>query len=333
MAAEAPRQHRLLVPPEAAGQRLDMWLAAQTGLATRSQIKLACDAGLILAGGSRAKASLRLKGGESVELLVYPLPGAAPSGATGAEPEDIPLDVVYADDDLVAVNKAPGMVVHPAAGHRGGTLVNAVLHRFPGSTWPGQLGRAGIVHRLDRDTSGLILVARNAGAHEGLSRQFRDRTLEKSYLALVAGSVTAGGRIEAPVGRHPRDRKRMSTAPRRGRAAASSYEPLEHFGRAATLLLVRPHTGRTHQIRVHLASRGWPVVGDRVYGPSPSALAKRAGPGRQLSLLLAMMARQALHAWKLAFTHPGSGERLELEAPLAPDIAALLDALRQAAAC
>ncbi len=334
MAAEAdPPARRIPVPREVAGPRLDLWLAREAAVATRSQVKLACEAGLVLIEGRPAKAGYTLKGGELLELLAYPLPGALPGRGRTAEPEDIELDVVHADDDLVAVNKAPGMVVHPAAGHPGGTLVNAVLHRFPGSAWPGEPGRAGIVHRLDRDTSGLILVARNTEAHENLSRQFRERSIDKSYLALVAGRVRSGGRIEAAVGRHPRDRKRMSTGARRGRPAASSYEPVEHFGRAATLLLVRPHTGRTHQIRVHLASRGWPVVGDRVYGPAPSRLLKVAGAERRLGKLLAMMGRQALHAWKLAFEHPSTGRRLLLEATPAPDMAALLEALRREASC
>ena len=328
MADEAHWQpRRLLVPTAAAGRRLDLWLSREAGLATRSQVKLACEAGLILVDDGPAKASLLLRGGEALCVTAYPLPGAMPATGRAAEPEDIPLDIIHADSDLVAVNKVPGMVVHPAAGHPGGTLVNAILHHFPGSRWPGQPGRAGIVHRLDRDTSGLILVARNAEAHESLSRQFRERRIEKSYLALVAAKVTAAGTIKAPIGRHPRDRKRMSTAARLSREAASSYEPLRAFGQAATLLLVRPRTGRTHQIRVHLASKGWPVVGDRVYGPAPARLVQGRGDERRLGKLLAMMTRQALHAWKLVLEHPRTGKRLELEAPLAPDMAALLEVL------
>ena len=240
--------------------------------------------------------------------------------------EDIPIDVVYADRELVVVNKAAGMVVHPAAGHRRGTLLNAILHRFPAAQLPGSPERAGIVHRLDRDTSGLIVVARTVEAHEGLARQFRERRVIKEYLALVAARVRDSGEIDEGIGRHPRDRKKMSTSARRARSAVTVFEPLEQLG-PATLLLVRPRTGRTHQIRVHLAARGMPVVGDRVYGASAAPGPRGRGAGKAAAIL-GRMERQALHAWKLELSHPSTGRSLALEAPLPPDMASVLEDLR-----
>ncbi len=243
-------------------------------------------------------------------------------------PQPIPLEVLYEDEHLVAINKAPGLIVHPGAGHRDGTLVNALLHRFPRARWPNAPERAGLVHRLDRETSGVILVARTVAAHEALSRQFRTRTVAKSYLALVRGAVPAAGRIEVAIGRHPRDRKRMSVGSGRGRDATTAYEPIERFG-VATLLLVSPRTGRTHQIRVHLASRGWPVVADPLYGvlSSRAVSAWRARWGERAEAL-ASMPRQALHAWRIRFLHPIMQSELEIEAPLPTDFASVLERLR-----
>lgn len=307
-----------VVAPEAAGERIDRWLAGQDGAPTRSQISQSADAGRLRVDGKTAKPSYRLRGGENVE---FEPPEPTPSEA--AVPQAIEIDVLYEDDAIVAVNKAPGMVVHPAAGNRDGTLVNAILHRYATTDWPNQAERAGIVHRLDRDTSGVILVARTVAAHEGLAEQFRERRIDKQYLALVRGKVPGAGRIEDPIGRHPRDRKKMSTSSRVSRSAVTDFEPLESFERA-TLVLARPKTGRTHQIRVHLAARGWPIVGDKVYGARANA---RASAGRRTDPL-AVMSRQALHAWKIGFTHPVSGARMEVEAPLAEDFASVLDGLR-----
>jgi len=283
------------------------------------------EAGRITVDGLAAKPSYKLRGGETVRLEPAPV-------AVSREiiPEDIPLDILYADDVLVAVNKPPGMVVHPAAGRRAGTLVHALLHRFPRAELPGAPERAGIVHRLDRDTSGVILVALDVRAHEGLAKQFRSRTVIKHYLALVRGDVREPGQVDAPIGRHPQDRKRMSVSARRARAASTDYEPIERFG-LATLLDVRPHTGRTHQIRVHLASRGWPVVADPVYGvPSERALAAGRRRWGRAQLLLEAMPRQALHAHRIRFAHPVTGEVLEIEAPVPDDLANLLRGLRDA---
>ncbi len=313
------------VPAEAAGQRLDAWLAGAASGTTRSQIKLAAQAGRLRIDDKAVRASHRLRGGERVCLQA----AAAVTGEGQAEPQDIEIDVLYADESLVAVNKPPGMVVHPATGNRSGTLVNAILHHYPSSALPGTPDRAGIVHRLDRDTSGVILVALTVEAHEALSRQFRARTVGKSYLALVRGNVKAAGEIDLPLGRHPRDRKRMSTASRRARSASTAFEPVESFGRA-TLLLVRPKTGRTHQIRVHLAARGWPIVADPVYGRGSGDRGPRGSAGaRRIETALATMPRQALHAAAIRVAHPVSGRPLLVEAPLAADFGRLLGRLRE----
>jgi 23S rRNA pseudouridine1911/1915/1917 synthase len=309
---------RFVVAPEAAGERIDRWLAGQDGAPTRSQISQSADAGRLCVEGKAVKASYRLRGGENVD---FEAPEPAPSDIVVPQPIDI--DVLYEDDAIVAVNKAPGMVVHPAAGNRDGTLVNAILHRYATTEWPNQVERAGIVHRLDRDTSGVILVARTVAAHEGLAEQFRERRIEKRYLALVRGKVPGPGRIEDPIGRHPRDRKKMSTSSRVSRSAVTDYEPLESF-EWATLVLAKPKTGRTHQIRVHLAAKGWPIVGDKVYGARANTRARAGRSGDPL----AAMRRQALHAWKIGFAHPVSGARIEVEAPLPEDFSQVLEGLR-----
>ncbi len=296
------------VAPESAGERLDRWLARQAAAPTRSQIKIAGGEDRLWIAGRPVRASYRLRGGEIVELLE---PEVDPTAAA-VRGEAIDLDVLYEDDGVLAINKPPGMVVHPAAGNRSGTLVHALLHRDPSIAWPGQIERAGIVHRLDRDTSGVILVAKTVRAHEALSRQFRERTIRKTYLALVHGTVREGGRLDQPIGRHPTERKRMSIAGRPPRAAVTDYRPLERLGEF-TLLEVRPLTGRTHQIRVHLAAAGFPIVGDRVYGGR-----SRGG-----------LARQALHAASIEFDNPGTGRHLRVEAPVSADLAALLSHLRE----
>lgn len=304
------------VPRSAEGERVDVWLGAREGWPTRSQIKLAAQQGRLLLDGARVRPSRRLEGGEKIELRYGEQAAVdAPAG------EPIELDVLFCDDELIAVNKPAGLVVHPAAGHRTGTLVQAVLHRFPSSRWPGEPGRAGIVHRLDKETSGVILIARTAAAHESLSAQFRRRSVEKEYEAIVRGRVSEPGEIDAPIGRHPHERKRMSVASRRARPALTRYQPIEMF-REATLLRVFPHSGRTHQIRVHLASRGWPVVGDRVYGGRRGT---RQGP-------LASMKRQALHARSIRFSHPSGDRVMRIRAPRPADFRELLRKLRVSAA-
>jgi 23S rRNA pseudouridine1911/1915/1917 synthase len=310
-----------VVEPRAAGERLDRWLAAKDGAPTRSQIATDIRAGRVKVNGRLAKAGERLRGGETVEVEPRSM-----ESHRGTEPEAIEIAVLYEDDDVVAIDKAAGMVVHPAVGNRSGTLVHALLHRFPRSRWPGEPDRAGIVHRLDRDTSGVILVARNVAAHEALSRQFRERTIEKEYHALVHGRVLRPGEIDAPIGRHPSDRKRMSVVARRSRVAVTVYEPIDTF-RDVTLLRVLPRTGRTHQIRVHLAASGWPIVSDPIYGRTVRATGSRApegGKGGSVS-----MPRLALHAARIAFDHPATGRRVQVRAPRPPDFEAALRVLRR----
>jgi 23S rRNA pseudouridine1911/1915/1917 synthase len=228
---------------------------------------------------------------------------------TELAPEAIPLDIVYEDADLIVVNKPAGLVVHPAAGHAHGTLVHAILARCPDLAGIGGALRPGIVHRLDRDTSGLIVIAKNDAAQFALQRQFKNRTVEKVYLALVEGIPhQLHGRIEAPIGRDPRHRQRMAVVAHGGRPAQTDYRVVEVLGHHA-LIEVRPRTGRTHQIRVHLASLGYPVAGDRVYGRQ-----------RRLPAL----SRQFLHAWRLTLDLPSTGERRTFAASLPPDLRAVL---------
>jgi 23S rRNA pseudouridine1911/1915/1917 synthase len=320
VAERAPARHlRLDVPASAAGTRLDRFLAAAPEVGTRSQAKRLIDAGLVRVDGRPRKGGHALGAGAIVEVDV---PAAAPSGIVA---EALPLTVLWEDAHLLAVDKPPGMVVHPAPGWRRGTLVNALAHHLGTTAGPGEADRPGIVHRLDRDTSGVLLVARSAAALEGLARQFRARTVEKRYLAVVRGRVgPEAGTIDRPIGRHPRERKRMSVAARRGRAAVTRWTVVERFA-GATLLRLHPETGRTHQLRVHLAAAGHPILGDPLYG------ARR--PGRTLPPAGAAFPRQALHAEEIRFIHPMTGERLAVRAPLPPDLAGLLDALRQGQAC
>ena len=301
----------LVVPPAAAGTRLDRFLATVPRVGTRSRAKQLIDAGHVLVDGVTRKSAHALRGGERVEVAV------PPPEPLVVEPEALPLVVLYEDADVIAIDKPPGMVVHPAPGARRGTLVSALLHRFGTLAGAGGPERPGIVHRLDRDTSGVILVARSAAAHEALARQFRARTIEKRYLAVVRGRVTAtSGAIDRPIGRHPRERQRMSVRSRRGRSAVTRWSVVERFP-AATLLRLAPETGRTHQLRVHLAAIGHPIVGDRVYG---------RGRGR-----LGDFPRQALHAEEIRFIHPTRGIPVVVRAPVPPDIEQLLAALRQTA--
>lgn len=302
------RRTGFTVGAETSGERLDAWLASIPGAPTRSQIKAAADDDRLQIAGKPVRASYRLRGGETVELLEAEFDPSA----VAVVGEAIDLDVLYEDEHLLAINKPAGMVVHPAVGNRSGTLVHALLYRDPSIAWPGQPDRAGIVHRLDRDTSGVILVARNVRAHEALSRQFRERTIRKTYLALVHGIMRESGRIDLPIGRHPTERKRMSVRGHPARAAVSEYRPVEQLG-ACTLVEVRPLTGRTHQIRVHLAASGFPIVGDKVYG-------RRVRDS---------FPRQALHAAAIEFEHPHAGGRLTVRAPLAGDIDGFLERLRR----
>jgi 23S rRNA pseudouridine1911/1915/1917 synthase len=307
------------IHPDDVGERLDRVLTRQLPRHSRAYLQQLIEHGQILVGGQARKAAYRLRAGDHISV---DLPPPRPSGVT---PEPIPLDVLYEDAHLLVVNKAAGMVVHPSPGNTSGTLVNALLAHCPHLSGIGGVERPGIVHRLDKDTSGATVVAKDDATHRGLARQFAQRQMEKRYLAIVCGDMgKAKGVIDAAVGRHPVHRQKMSTHTRVGRAAITEFRVLERFG-LYTVVELRPRTGRTHQIRVHMAALGHPLVGDPTYGRSRPHL-KRAPVAPQL----AWFRRQALHAWVLGFTHPMSGEWLECRAPLPTDLERLLAMLRQA---
>ena len=278
-----------------AHERLDRFVARRLPELTRSRVRRLIDQGFVtIDGRPAAKAGVALDEGRRVQVT---LPPPAP---LELEPEPIPLRIVYEDADLLVVDKQPGLAVHPSPGHSRHTLVHAVLAHCPDLSGIGGVLRPGIVHRLDKDTSGLIIVAKHDAAHVSLARQLKERKVEKTYLALVEGRITPPkGVIEAPIARDPRRRKRMAVVDG-GRDARTRYRVLREVA-GRSLVEVRPETGRTHQIRVHLAAIGHPIVGDPLYG-------KRS------------LGRQFLHAQRLAFRHPRTGERLELEAPLAEDL-------------
>ncbi len=309
----ADRRLTLVVPADAAGTRLDRFLATAAEVGTRSQGKQLIDAGRVRVGGLVRKRAFVLPAGACIDIELREV---EPLDVT---PEALPLRILYEDDVLLVLDKAPGMVVHPAPGARRGTVVNALVHRLGTLAGVGAAERPGIVHRLDRDTSGVLLVARSAGALEALARQFRERRVEKRYLAVVRGHLRPdAGRIDQPIGRHPHERKRMSVRSRRGRAAITRWEVVERFA-ATTLVRLAPETGRTHQLRVHLAAAGHPIVGDKVYG------GRRSG---HLPAPAGEFPRQALHAEELSFDHPADGRRLTVRAPLPDDLAVLVATLR-----
>jgi 23S rRNA pseudouridine1911/1915/1917 synthase len=302
-----------------AGARLDAFLAARVEGVSRSALKRAIDDGDVLVEGRAAKPSLKLKGGERVELE---LPAPPPSEIA---PEEIPLDVLYEDEEVVVVNKPAGLVVHPAAGVHTGTLANALAFHFKQLSERAGSLRPGIVHRLDRDTSGVIVVAKTGRAHENLSDQFRARTVFKSYVALVHGVTREEkGKVEEPLARDPRNRTRMAVV-RGGRAALSLWRVRRHYERF-TLLDVQIKTGRTHQIRVHLAWIKHPVVGDDTYGGGRDKTI--ADP--RLRARVAALGRQFLHAERLGFHHPATGEWLSFTAPLPSELSDFLGALESA---
>jgi 23S rRNA pseudouridine1911/1915/1917 synthase len=290
---------------EAPGERLDVFLARSMTDTTRSRVRRLIDEGFVTVNGRQAgKPGATLERGAQVELVI------PPPERTTLEAQAIPLRIVFEDSDLLVVDKKAGLAVHPSPGHASHTLVNAVLAQCPELSGIGGEGRPGIVHRLDKDTSGLIIVAKNDAAHLSLARQLKERRIEKTYIALVEGRVEPReGVIDSPLGRHPVHRKKQAVVTN-GREARTRYKVLRLVD-GYTLVEVHPETGRTHQIRVHFASIGHPIAADVLYG--------RAGAPP--------LARQFLHASKLAFTHPCTGERMELEAPLAADLAAALGAL------
>lgn len=303
--------HSFEVPATHPPERLDVLVAANVPGVSRSAAQRLIREGLVWVDGRRRPQGFRPPPGARV-LVEWPVP--APPEAPVAQPGD--LDILFEDETLLAIAKRPGVVVHPGAGHRSGTLVNALLASGRRLSSVGGPERAGLVHRLDRETSGVLLVAKDDQAHEALARQFKERTVRKAYLALVLGAaIPDAGEIATAFGRRPGDRKQFTSRVRQGREAVTEYRTLLRGGLCA-LLLVRPRTGRTHQIRVHLAERGHPVVGDRVYGRAwPRPGSRPAGEAEALRA----MTRVALHAWALRFRHPAAGDERTLVAPVPRD--------------
>jgi len=305
----------VVLPADAAGLRLDQALARLLPRHSRASLQLWIRAERVQVEGRLPRASEKVRGGERVEILVP----QAPAGDWAAQA--IPLDIVYEDDDLLVINKPAGLVVHPGAGNPEGTMLNALLHHAPTFN---KLARAGIVHRLDKETSGLLVVAKTETARLDLIDQLKRRTLKREYLALVQGLLVAGGTVDAPIGRHYQVRTRMAVN-EGGRPAVSHYR-IEKKYRAHTLLRVKLESGRTHQIRVHMAHLKHPLVGDPVYG-GRLHLPKGASPA--LIAALQGFKRQALHAARLGLVHPVTGKNLEWEAPMPGDMRALLKVLEK----
>lgn len=312
----------LTVPAESEPERLDQFIVRNLDGLTRSAVQRLIDDGRVTVNGIVEKASLKLKGGEVVAVEV-PLPAPAVPQA-----EEIPLDILYEDGDVVVVNKPAGMVVHPGAGNPGGTLVNALLGHCRDLSGIGGEIRPGIVHRIDKDTSGVLVVAKNDRAHDGLARQFHDHTIKRIYLALVFGSPREDkGRVEGAIGRHPTDRLRMSGNARHGKRAVTHWKVLARYP-GLSLLQLRLETGRTHQIRVHMAESGHPLVGDELYGGG-GRLANLRDP--VLRKLIRELGRQALHAKTLGFVHPVTADYLEFDTPLPDDLQRIIDYLETVA--
>jgi 23S rRNA pseudouridine1911/1915/1917 synthase len=311
-------ERRLSVPADLAGRRLDQAVAALLPEFSRSRLRAWIDAGELTVDGREAKPRVLVKGGERLVLETRL------EAAVEAAPEVIPLDVVHEDDGLLVIDKPAGLVVHPGAGNRSGTLQNALLHGYPELAL---LPRAGLVHRLDKDTSGLLLVARTLASHTVLTAALERREIKRTYRAVCQGVLTGGGTIEAPIGRHRRERTKMAVV-ESGRAARTHYRVLERF-RAHTYCELELETGRTHQIRVHMAHIRAPLLGDPVYGGRPKL---PPAPSEQLRAALQGFRRQALHAMRLRVAHPITGATLAFDSPLAPDIERLLAQLRDDAA-
>src|SRR4051794_38346127 len=313
MTADAER-HEVQVAPDQDGSRLDNFLTTALPERSRSQIQKLIKDGLVSGPSSDLRPSTAVRSGQK-----YTIELPAPVAATAAA-EDLPLAIIYEDHDLVVLDKPPGMVVHPAAGHDRGTLVNALLHHVDDLSGIGGELRPGIVHRLDRGTSGVMIAAKNDTAHHELSRQFHDREVEKEYIALVWGLVHAGRRIDAPIGRDPGDRQKMSTRARRARSAVTRITWALNL-KGVSLVHVAIHTGRTHQIRVHLSAIGHPIVGDPTYGGVHRHVSNDVRAVQRLE-------RPFLHAARLAFAHPADGRRMEFESALPADLQSVLDDIR-----
>ena len=302
------------------GQRLDAFVAAAVPELTRSAVQRLIEQGQVLLDGKVVKASYKLSAGEQVAVTIPP---PEPASAVA---EDIELDILFEDADVIVVNKAAGMTVHPGAGVNSGTLVNALLGHCTDLSGIGGEVRPGIVHRIDKDTTGILVAAKNDAAHEGLARQFSEHTVKRVYHALVFGSPkTDKGKIEGIIGRHPVDRKKMSGKARHGRHAVTHWQVIARYPEV-TLLKLRLETGRTHQIRVHLSEAGYPLLGDSVYGGDA-----RLGNVKdaKLKALIRALGRQALHAKVLGFIHPTKGEYIEFTTDLPEDMQRIIDYLEK----
>ena len=311
--------HSFTVTESEAGQRLDTVIVARLSTISRSRASRLIHSGHITVNGLIKKPGYLIKPGDFVQSEI---PSPEP---IKCKPEAIPLSILHEDRDIIVLNKAPGLVVHPGAGHNSRTLVNALLSHCPDLEGIGGSIRPGIVHRLDKDTSGTLVVAKNDMAHQSLSRQFKMREVRKIYLALVYGEVKqASGVIDFPIGRHPTDRKKMSIQSRRSRPTETRWEVREVFP-GVTLLEIDLRTGRTHQVRVHCAAIDHPVVGDATYGGKRRWKDLAQGP---IQDVLRAIRRQMLHAWQLSFVHPRTGQSMIFKSPLPEDMASVLDSLR-----
>lgn len=304
----------LHIPEEHAGARLDQTLAKLIPAFSRTQIQEWLDQGAILVNGDSAKGKLRVKGGELIEINASPKPMPA------WEAQPIPLDIIFEDDELIVLNKPVGLVVHPGSGNASRTMLNALLHHCPALQ---SLPRAGIVHRLDKETSGLLVVAKTANAFKSLTHQLKKRTIEREYQAIVYGHLISGGTVDAPIERHHIQRKKMAVT-ETGKEAITHYRVVEKY-RAHTRLKLKLETGRTHQIRVHMAHIRHPIVGDPTYGGRVQ-LAKATTP--ELTQALRQFKHQALHAFALGLNHPASGEFVRWEIDLPADMKALIATMK-----
>lgn len=314
--ASPAQAHQFMVDPERAGERLDRFLVAELPELSRSRVQALIEEGRVTVDGSARKASHHVAAGESVAVEI------PPPSAAGVEAEPIPLEVLYQDEEVAIVNKPAGMIVHPGAGAHSGTMAAALLSRFGGSTGLSSVGgplRPGIVHRLDKDTSGALVVALNDDSHRRLVEEFSERQVQKTYVALLHGTIKGNaGVIEMPIARDLRRRARMTARRREGRAARTDWRVLLRID-GFTLVEADLHTGRTHQIRVHFSALGCPVVGDTLYGAPHQ---ERVG-----SALLPELGRNFLHAARVAFAHPRTGERVDVRAPLPPGLRQYLASL------
>ena len=316
-------EHSIIAGEQDAGQRLDYFLCRSIDRFSRSQFKKLIRENQVLVNNQPHKPSYELRAGDIVLVRL-------PSTKRNEElvPEKMPLDILFEDEEILVINKAPGIVVHPGAGHEQGTLVHGILAHSPKLAMQGAPKRPGIVHRLDRDTSGAMVVAKSERAYLNLIRQFKEHEVKKEYLALVYGSFSRQeGEITAPLGRHPTERKKVAVLQNKGREAITRWQLKKQWNGAIALLLVTIETGRTHQIRVHFSYMNHPVVGDQTYGGGKKRA--RSLKRKELQDLLLAVDRQMLHAWRLVFSHPVSKTRLYFEAPLPDDFKGLLEKLRQ----